>query len=61
MQYLIHYFYVDYILRASQVVLVVENPPTIQGTWVGVMGQEGGNGNPFQYSCLKNSMDRGAW
>ena len=20
-----------------------------------------GNGNPFQYSCLKNSMDRGAW
>ena len=20
----------------------------------------GGNGNPFQYSCLKNSMDRGA-
>ena len=21
----------------------------------------GGNGNPFQYSCLKNHMDRGAW
>ena len=21
----------------------------------------GGNGNPFQYSCLKNAMDRGAW
>ena len=20
-----------------------------------------GNGNPFQYSCLKNFMDRGAW
>jgi len=20
-----------------------------------------GNGNPLQYSCLKNSMDRGAW
>ena len=20
-----------------------------------------GNGNPFQYSCLKNPMDRGAW
>ena len=19
------------------------------------------NGNPFQYSCLENSMDRGAW
>ena len=22
---------------------------------------EGENGNPFQYSCLENSMDRGAW
>ena len=20
-----------------------------------------GNGNPLQYSCLKNSLDRGAW
>ena len=20
-----------------------------------------GNGNPFEYSCLENSMDRGAW
>ena len=20
-----------------------------------------GNGTPFQYSCLENSMDRGAW
>ena len=22
---------------------------------------EGGNDNPIQYSCLENSMDRGAW
>ena len=22
---------------------------------------EVGNGNPLQYSCLKNPMDRGAW
>ena len=21
----------------------------------------GGNGNPFQYSCLGNPMDRGTW
>ena len=21
----------------------------------------GGNSNPFQYSCLENPMDRGAW
>ena len=23
--------------------------------------EEGGNGNPLQYSCLENFMDRGAW
>ena len=23
--------------------------------------QGGGNGYPLQYSCLENSMDRGAW
>ena len=22
---------------------------------------EGGNGNPLQYSCLENPMDRGSW
>ena len=22
---------------------------------------EGGHGNPFQYSCLENPMDRGGW
>ena len=22
---------------------------------------EGGHGNPFQYPCLENPMDRGAW
>ena len=21
----------------------------------------GGNGNPLQYSCLRNPMDKGAW
>ena len=21
----------------------------------------GGHGNPLQYSCLRNSMDKGAW
>jgi len=35
--------------------------------WMSVqsLGQEdspgGGNGNPLQYSCLGNPMDRGAW
>ena len=28
--------------------------------WVGkILGE--GNGYPLQYSCLENSMDRGAW
>ena len=26
-----------------------------------VMYNRGGNGNPLQYSCLENPMDRGAW
>ena len=29
-------------------------------TWVGKI-PGGGHGNPFQYSCLENPMDRGAW
>ena len=33
--------------------------------WAQFLGQEdppgGGNGNPLQYSCMKNPMDRGAW
>ena len=49
------------------VVLVVKNPPTNAGdiTDSGLIpGSErspgGGNGNPLQYSCLENPMDRGA-
>ena len=37
----------------------------MQDTWVQSLGQENppeeGNGYPLQYSCLENSMDRGAW
>ena len=46
----------------------VKNLPAmleIQEMWVGSLGQEDPleekNGNPVQYSCLKNPMDRGAW
>ena len=43
----------------------VKNLPAMQETWVKSLGQEesreGENGNPLQYSCLKNPMDRGAW
>ena len=39
--------------------------PAMQETWVRSLGWEDppgeGNGNPLQYSCLENPMDRGAW
>ena len=44
---------------------VVKNPPANEGDMGLIPGSgrspEGGNGNPFQYSCLGNPMDRGAW
>ena len=46
---------------------MVKNPPASaarQETQVPSLGWEdsrGGDGNPLQYSCLENSMDRGAW
>ena len=36
-----------------------KNLPAMQETQVQSLGWEG-NGNPLQYSCLENSMDRGA-
>ena len=50
---------------ASQVVLVVKNPPANAGGDGLIPGSGrspgGGNGNPLQYSCLENPVDRGAW
>ena len=47
---------------------VVKNPPANAGdardvSWIPGSGRSpgGGNGNPLQYSCLGNPMDRGAW
>ena len=55
-------------MRASQVVLVVKNPPANAGDLGNSgsipesgMSPGGGHSNPVQYSCLKNSMDRGTW
>ena len=55
-------------LRASQVAPVVKNLPANAGDIRDsglIPGLErspgGGNGNPLQYSCLENPMDRGAW
>ena len=48
--------------------LVVKNLPASAGDArdVGLIPELGrspgvGNGNPLQYSCLENFMDRGAW
>ena len=43
---------------------MIKNPPANSGDWGSIPGSGRspgeGNGNPLQYSCLKNSMDRGA-
>ena len=54
-------------LWASQVALVVKNLPATAGEWDAILipgpgrSPGGGNGNPIQYFCLENPMDRGAW
>ena len=55
-------------MRASQVALVVKNPPANAGDVrdAGLILRSGRspgerNGKPLQYSCLENPMDRGAW
>ena len=54
--------------RASQVALVVKNPPANAEDVrdLGSIPESGrapgaGNGNPLEYSCLENPMDRGTW
>ena len=52
----------------SQVVVVVKNPPANAGDIIDTylipgLGRppRGRHGNPLQYSCLENPMDRGPW
>ena len=53
---------------ASLIVQLVKNPPANAGDTrnAGTIPESGrfpgvGNSNPLQYSCLGNTMDRGAW
>ena len=50
---------------ASLMAQWVKNLPAMQETQVLSLGWEDAleeeDGNPFQYSCLKNLIDRGAW
>ena len=56
-----------YTLWASEVVLVVKNLHPVQetgdvGSIPGLGRSPGeGHGNPLQYSCLENPLDREAW
>ena len=52
-------------LCVSLVAQMVKNQPAMLETW-GLIHELGislgeGNDNSLQYSCLENSMDRGAW
>ena len=56
------------LIRCQIVALVVKNPPANAGDArdlgsIPGSGRSPGetNGDPFQYSCLGNPMDRGAW
>ena len=45
---------------------MVKNLPAMRETWFRSLSWEdplevGRHGNPLQYSCLENPMDRGAW
>ena len=52
-------------VQASLVAHFVKNLPAMQETQVQSLGGEDplgeGNGNPLQYSCLENPMDRALW
>ena len=76
MDYCLHFFkdkqlktsLTDFRTLPRKVVLVVKNVPVNEGdvrdtgSIPGLGRSPGkGNGNSVQYSCLENSMDRGAW
>ena len=61
-----HFFRQDLLSTwASQMVLVVRDLPANAGDVDSILGSGrspgGGHGNPLQYSCLENPMDRGVW
>ena len=62
-----YHFHFQTLSRTSEAVLLVKNPPVNAGDkgdpgLISGSGSfsEGGHGNPPQYSCPENPMDRGA-
>ena len=62
---IIHLIYSISLLLMYLVAHMVENLPANAGDLSSIPGSGRspgeGNGNPLQYSCLDNSVDRGAW
>ena len=59
-----NYTYDEGLIKELLMAQTVKNLLAIQETRVQSLGWEDpqrGNDNPLQYSCLENSMDRGAW
>ena len=46
--------------RASLVAQMVKNLPAVQKSWVPALGWKDPLEKGFQYSCLEDSLDRGA-
>ena len=66
--FLLSILYIVVCIWASQVALVIKNPPVNAGNARDTVSTPRlgrspgvGNGNLLQYSCLENSVDRGAW
>ena len=51
-----------YKIFCASLLTLVENLTGDAGLIPGLVRSPGeGNGNPLEYSCLENSMDRGTW
>ena len=62
------YIYCELYFHYSYITQLVKNHPTKEESQVQFLGWEdplekgiASNSSQFQYSCLENSMDRGAW
>ena len=62
------YIYCELYFHYSYIAQLVKNHPTEEESQVQFLGWEdplekgiASNSSQFQYSCLENSMDRGAW
>ena len=57
--------YISLCIRGLPGGSVIKNLPASTGDISSISGSQRslgeGNGNPLQYSCLENPMDRGAW